>query len=286
MEKREIYHTLGIIYADNAKNGLTHDFFSAILNGFKNEAESLGYEIHFINTNKECKTRKSYLDTVYEKNIDGVIVACINYDDPEVIELLQSDIPIITIDESLDGVVSVLSDNEQGMRELVQYIASMGHKKIAYIHGDSNTVTGKRLAVFNATCKELGIDIPAEYIGESNFRDVGRAAYLTEEMLRLPEPPTCIIYSDDYAATGGINIIHARGLTIPADISVAGYDGLDFPSRYEPRITTVKQNMDLMGKTAAQKLIEFIEVGKPDDATNIYIATSLSKGRTIRQVLS
>lgn len=281
---KKINHTLGIIFADNAQNGLTHDFFAAILNGFKIEAENQGYEIHFINTNKQSKYRQSYLETVNEKNIDGVVVACINYEDPEVTELLSSGIPIITIDEKLDGVVSILSDNEQGMKDLVNYIASMGHKKIAYIHGDSNTVTGKRVNTFKDTCQELGIEVPTEYIGSSNFRDCARATYLTEEMLRLPEPPTCIIYSDDYAATGGINVIHARGLDIPADISIAGYDGLDFPSRYEPRITTVKQDMDLMGKTAAKKLIEFIEVGKSDDEEVIIIPTTLIKGRTVKQV--
>jgi len=284
-EKKEIYHTLGILYSDNAQNGLTHDFFAAILNGFKDAAEEEGYDIHFINTNVKSNAKHSYLETVREKNIDGVMILCINnYDSPEVVELLNSEVPLITIDEKMEGVVAVFSDNEEGMKELVKYIASMGHKKIAYIHGDANTVTGKRLSTFKNTCKELNIDIPAEYIGESNFRDIGRATYLTEEMLRLPEPPTCIIYSDDYAATGGINVIHARGLDIPADISIAGYDGLDFPTRYEPRITTVKQDMDLMGKTAAKKLIEFIEQGKSGNEEDIFIPTSLSKGRTIRQI--
>ena len=279
-------YSLAILFEDEACNGLTHDFFASVLNGFKKEAEKHGYEITFINTHKDAPGRKSYLQRVQERNIEGVGIICTNFSDPEVLELIGSDVPVVTIDEPLDGVISVLSDNAQGIKNLVYHIAGMGHTKIAYIHGNMNSVTQVRINNFKAACEKLGISVPDEYLRQSYFRDINKTAYETEALLRLPDPPTCIIFPDDYAAIGGINILKAYGLVIPDDISVAAYDGIDIPSRYDPQITTVKQDMDGMGSVAAKKLIELIETPEEiTDFSDVLIETKLVEGRTIKQML-
>ena len=277
-------YSLGILYKDNAMCGLTHDYFAGILNGFKIQAEEQGYEITFINADKR-NDGSSLPDHIRERGIEGIGIICTDPDSPEVISLLKSGIPIISIDESFKDTVSILSDNEQGIRNLVYHIAGMGHKKIAYIHGDSCSVTNIRLSGFKEACSNMGIDIPAEYIRESRYRDIKKASFETEALLRLPDPPTCIIYSDDYAAIGGINIIKAYGMTIPEDISIAGYDGLDIPSRYDPRITTIRQDVDRIGRTAAETLITLIESpGSLSGKDNIVIETTLSEGNTVRHL--
>lgn len=279
-------YSLGILFDDEANNGLTHDFFAAVLNGFKKEAESKGYDITFINTRKDIPNRKPYLDRILERNIEGVGIICTDIKDSEVLKVVGSDIPVVTIDEPLDGVISVLSDNAQGIKNLVYYISGMGHTKIAFIHGNMNSVTQIRLQNFREACNKLGIDIPEDYIRQSYFRDLNKTAFETEALLRLPDPPTCIIFPDDYAAIGGINIIKAYGLVIPDDISVAAYDGIDIPSRYDPQITTIKQDMDGMGKIAAEKLIKLID--SPEEITDfsdVLVETKLVEGHTIKQML-
>ena len=277
-------YSLGILFKDNAMCGLTHDYFAGILNGFKLQAEELGYEITFINVGTR-HDKKTILEHVKDRKIEGVGIICTDLNDPEVQELLGSDIPLVTIDEPYDGIISILSDNEQGIRNLVYHIAGMGHKKIAYIHGDMNSVTDIRINGFKDACNKMGIDVPKEYIRECNYRDTKKASFETEALLRLPDPPTCIIYPDDYAAIGGINILKAYGLSIPDDISIAGYDGIDIPSRYDPKITTIRQDMDGMGRTAAKTLITLID--SPDSITgrdDIIIETSLSEGNTVRHI--
>lgn len=279
-------YTLGILFDDEARNGLTHDFFASVLNGFKNQAEEHGYDITFINTRKDNPHKTSYLKRIQERNIQGVGIICTNFEDPEVKELISSDVPVVTIDEPLDGVISVLSDNAQGIKNLVYHISGMGHTKIAYIHGNMNSVTQVRIKNFKEACEKLGITVPDEYIRQSAFRDIKKTAYETEALLRLPDPPTCIIFPDDYSAIGGINILKAYGMVIPEDISVAGYDGLDIPSRYDPQITTVKQDMEGMGKTAAEKLIALIETPEEiTDFSDVMIETKLVEGHTIKQML-
>lgn len=91
------------------------------------------------------------------------------------------------------------------------------------------------------------------------YRDAEAAAIATSELLDLKDPPTCILYPDDFSALGGINEIHERGLRIPDDISIAGYDGLTFARILEPRLTTLCQDTETIGRLAAQKLIDLIE---------------------------
>jgi DNA-binding LacI/PurR family transcriptional regulator len=278
-------YSLGILFKDNAMCGLTHDYFAGILNGFKLQSEEQGYEITFINAGTR-HDNKTLLGHIKDRKIEGVGIICTDLNDPEVKELLGSDIPLVTIDEPYDGIISILSDNEQGIRNLVYHIAGMGHKKIAYIHGDMNSVTNIRINGFKDACKKMGIEVPNEYIRECNYRDTKKASFETEALMRLPDPPTCIIYPDDYAAIGGINILKAYGLSIPDDISIAGYDGIDIPSRYDPKITTIRQDMDGMGRTAARILISLID--SPESITgrdDIIIETSLSEGNTVRHII-
>lgn len=273
-----------MLFADAANSGLTHDYFAGILDSFKRTCENKGYDISFLNCSVKAENRKPYLEQAEYRKYDGIVIACIDYDNPEVKELINSAIPIVTIDEEMEHVVTVKSDNEQGMKELVRYLVEMGHKRMAYIIGDDNMVTAIRLRNFRGTCAELGVEIPDEYIRRSEYRNMKKAAYQTEQLLRLPNPPSCILYSDDFAAIGGINILRARGLEIPEDISIAGYDGITILSQYQPKLTTVRQNIAEIGRVAAEKLIECIEHPGDVNRETITVETVLEKGRTVGRV--
>lgn len=274
-------YNIGVLFADQSNNGLTHDYFAGILDSFKRTVEEKGYVISFLNCCKDGVNRKTYLEQVRHRRYDGVVIACIEYDDAEVTELVRSDIPIVTIDQEIDNAIAVNSDNVQGIKNLVRYLGEMGHRRIAYITGDDNTVTAARLRGFREACEEIGVKIPEEYIRNSEYRNMKKASYQTEQLLALETPPSCILYSDDFAAIGGINVLRARGLEIPEDISVTGYDGINILSQYEPRLTTVRQNTVKIGRIAAEKLIECIENPKQADRKTVVVETELEKGRTV-----
>lgn len=276
-----MHNNIAVLFEDHSNNGLTHDYFAAILDSFKRTAEEKGYNISFLNCNRTRENYLTYLEQVKQKNYDGVVIACIDFNDKEVIELIESKIPIVTIDEEIENVISVKSDNTYGIKNLVDYLVEMGHRRIAYIHGDINYVTNVRLNGFREALKEHNIEVNEEYIRPSEYRDMKKAAYQTEQLLRLKNPPSCIMYSDDYAAIGGINVLRARGLEIAEDISITGYDGIDILAQYEPRLTTVYQDTKQIGRVAAEKLVEYIE--NPDNVTidTTIIDTILEKGRTV-----
>ena len=126
--------------------------------------------------------------------------------------------------------------------------------------------------------------IPNEYVRPSFYRDADLAGERTGELLDLKDPPTCILYPDDYAALGGINEIRERGLRIPEDISVAGYDGINIAQVLEPRLTTLCQDTAAIGRIAAERLIELIEHPKTTVIEKYTVDGTLFKGASVKTV--
>lgn len=272
---------IGVLFVDEARSGLAHDYFASVLDSFKRMAEKCGYDITFINSSKNRAGSMSYLEHSRYRGFDGVAIACIDFSDTAVVELLQSELPVVTIDYVFNNRIAVCSDNVSGMRDLTDYICHKGHQRIAYIHGADSAVTTSRLSSFYKTTEQFGIEIPDIYVREAPYRDADKTYKITNELLDLPIPPTCIIYPDDFAAFGGINAIRERGLRIPEDISVAGYDGIMAARHLEPRLTTVQQDTEQIGCVAARQLISLIERPKSTIIEQILVKGSLVEGASV-----
>ncbi|RGD65043.1 LacI family transcriptional regulator [Lachnospiraceae bacterium OF09-6] len=273
-------YNLGVLFVDAAMNGLTHEYFNHVLESFKYRAEEKGYDITFIAGNT-ARQKMSFYERCRYRGVDGVLVACFKYYEEDIQDLIRSELPVVTIDHTFEGKIAVVSNNVQGMEELVSYIYSMGHKKIAYIHGDDTPVTRNRLSGFYRTTQRYGLEIPDEYVKASSYRDLEMAAKATGELLDLPNPPTCIMYPDDYAAVGGMNEIRERGLRIPEDISITGYDGIDLVRMMEPKLTTLCQDTRKIGRMAAEKLISLIEHPKTTLVDKFSVDGVLFKGGSV-----
>ena len=170
---------IGVLFVEEAHSGLTHNYFSHLLDSFKVTAEAQGYDITFLNCNKQRKDRMSYLEHSRYRGFDGVVIACVNFEDPEVIELIESNLPVVTIDRIFPNRISIVSDNEKGITDLVSYIIEKKHTKIAYIHGRDSAVTRQRLAGFREVMKQHDIVVPNAYIRETDYRDIQRTAIAT-----------------------------------------------------------------------------------------------------------
>lgn len=276
---------IGVLFVDEAMSGLTHDYFSSVLDSFKRTAEKSGYDITFINSCKGREHRMTYLEHSRYRGFDGVILACIDFNDPEVIELVNSDIPVVTIDHIFNDRIAVVSDNVAGIQELLEFIYHRGHRRIAYIHGADSAVTRNRLSSFYRTAEKLGLTVREEYIREAEYRDTSKTYTITNELLDMDEPPTCIIYPDDFSAFGGINAIRERGLDIPGDVSVAGYDGIPATRHLEPRLTTVRQDTEQIGCVAARQLICLIESPKTTLVEQIVIPGRMEEGKSVARII-
>jgi LacI family transcriptional regulator len=273
-------YNLGVLFVDEAQSGLTHEYFSNVLDSFKVEAEKNGYDITFISKHMGHKTMSYYEHSKY-RGVDGVVIACICFYDPDVLELIQGEFPVVTIDHVFDNRTAIISDNIKGMHDLITYIYSMGHRKIAYIHGADSSVTLNRVGSFYKTLGELGVEIPDEYVKSGIYHDPETTSVQTRELLELKNRPTCIVFPDDFSYIGGINVIKEFGLRIPDDISVAGYDGILLSHVLEPQLTTLKQDTKALGKSAAQKLIALIENPKATVIERVVIKGKVIKGQSV-----
>ena len=112
-------YNLGVLFVDERQSGLTHEYFSAVLDSFKVEAEKHGYDITFINHNISGRSM-SYLEHCRYRNVDGVVIACVNFYDPQVVELVNSEVPVVTIDQVFNNRMAILSDNVSGLKALVR----------------------------------------------------------------------------------------------------------------------------------------------------------------------
>lgn len=277
-------YNIGVLFVDEARSGLTHDYFSEVLDSFKRTVESKGYDITFINSSAGGRGRNTYLEHCRYRGFDGVVAACVDFYDPAVEELVKSDIPIVTIDHLFNDRVAVMSDNVKGMKDLFTYIYEMGHRKIAYIHGADSSVTRSRLSSFYKTAEEFGIKVPDEYIREAAYRDTTTAGTETEKLLDLPDPPTCIIYPDDFSSFGGMNVMKERGLRIPEDISVAGFDGIRVGRHIEPQLTTLWQDTKAIGAKAGECLINLIERPKTTLVEQVIVEGKVYQGKTVARI--
>ena len=276
-------HNIGVLFTDTTGSGLSHQFFSRILESVKDEAERLGYDITFISNGLGGMSMDYYEHAKY-RSCDGVVVTSADFLDPAIARLCTSDIPAVTIDYVYDSRTAVLSDNVSGMEELVRFIHSKGHRRIAFIHGELTSVTQKRLASFKKACASLGIFVPHEYIKAATYHDPRSSGLMTRELLALPERPTCILYPDDFSFIGGMNELEKQGVSIPGEMSVAGYDGITLSQALRPRLTTYKQGADRMGREAARLLIEQIE--HPDTwlPQQVTVEGQLLPGDTVKDI--
>lgn len=274
---------LGVLFVDKAESGLTHNYFASVLDSFKVEAEKMGYDITFISKNLDSFSM-TYLEHCKYRNVDGVVIACVDFSQPDVLELINSDFPIATIDFTGHEKISIVSDNINGMRELVEHIISKGHKKIAYIYGDPSEVTSNRLESYKKALSDAGIEIREDYLVKGKFHDPVSTEEHTKKLLSLPDPPSCIIAPDDFSAIGTINAIESMGLSIPNDISIAGYDGIFLSQVLKPKLTTVRQDTKAIGKEAASLLINLIKKQIKCPCPPKIVKGELLKGETIKDL--
>ena len=276
-------YNIGVLFSDETGGGISHEYFSMILESVKAQAESQGYDVTFISKDLG-NMHMDYYEHAKYRSCDGVVIASADFQDPAIIRLATGDIPTVTLDYSFDSRTSVLSDNVKGMESLVRFVYGKGHRKIALIHGEMTSVTQKRLASFKKTCAELGLKIPPEYYRTAKYHDPRSSGLQTRELLALPERPTCIFYPDDLSFLGGMTELEKHGISIPDGMSVVGYDGIPLSQVLRPKLTTYRQGAESMGKAAASMLIDEIE--HPDTwlPQQITVEGELLEGSTVKKI--
>lgn len=273
-------HNIGILY----ENRLAHEFFSVILEAIRDELEASGYDITLLGS--QTWNNSSVYEHAKYRQCDGVIIVQGGTDPDCVQQLVDGDIPIVSIDHVYHGHTTIASDNVGSMEKVAGYLHQMGHSRIAFIHGEDDDVTRQRLAGFYRGCRDCGIEVPDEYIIPARYQEPKDSGQAVQKLMALKKPPTCILFPDDVCYLGGQTALEQMGLSVPEDVSCFGFDGIRLASVLRPRLTTYHQNAQGIGKRAAEELISAVEQPKFYAPQVITVAGEIQTGGTVKDLTS
>jgi LacI family transcriptional regulator len=231
-----------------------------MLLGISEIANQHGYKLTL-----SINEKGSYASLYFRRLVDGVIVIGNRLDDENIAELENKAVPAVVVPGFLENskidVPSVNSENVRCVYRAVNYLLDLGHRKIAFILGTSNSkYSFERFTAYRAAFRDRGLDYDSDYIVESDFSNTD-GFRLMGRLLDLPERPTCVICINDTVTPGALHQINLRGLKIPEEISVVAIGSSDILDLFQPPLTTVKIAVPKIGQTVARMLIQLIESG-------------------------
>jgi LacI family transcriptional regulator len=219
----------------------------------------------------------SWTSALASHHTDGVILVTSKLTDAQLGQLRSAAIPLVVIDPANTpppDIPSVGATNWAGGLAATEHLLSLGHRRVAAITGPADYLCSlARVDGYRSALERAGVTFEAALVRYGDFQHEGGFARAVE-LLELPEPPTAIFAGSDQQAFGVYEAARQRGLRIPEDLSVVGFDDLPVARWASPPLTTVRQPLTEMGTTAAQMLGELIE-GAPLRSTRVELSTEL-----------
>lgn len=278
---RQRANTIGIVV-----NNLHDVFFHDLIKGFEVGAEQTNYNIVFCSSyGSDPKSKERYVHFLTNGVTDGIIMYGSYLTDEKIIRwLAKNNINFVLIESEVPGVPtnSLLIDNIEGAKSAVNYLASIGHKSIAFISGDPNKKDLiDRLNGYMQGMFECGLQIHNDYIQHCTS-DYKTGYQRMKNLLALKERPTAVFCANDSIASFAIRAIQDTGLHVPDDISIIGFDNQTLlPDDYiGPKITTVSRPLYQLGIDSINFLTSIIEAPNHEPSKQLYKTEILIKDST------
>lgn len=247
---------LGLLISD-----ISNPFFPEVVKSIEAAAFEHGYHVILLNTNYDPERAAEYVRRLSELSMAGVALMTSELDSELFHEITRRQVSVVFDSHDLASgrMSNICVDYAAGIEEAVRHLVSLGHRRIAHIAGASRIPSGLiRRDAFLDFMKRYLPDEPAPKVYEGDFRlDGGRRA--ASEILAAPELPTAVIAANDMMALGAMREFRKAGLSIPADISVVGFDDIAFAALSEPPLTTVCSPRAEIGRRVVEALVALIE---------------------------
>jgi DNA-binding LacI/PurR family transcriptional regulator len=235
-------------------------FAGEVACGIEQAANDHGYAVFLADSNCDAERERKVVQELAERRVDGIIVTSSRVGSDYLPMLAQLNVPMVLVNDQYPGefVHSVMIANEDGSRAVSEHLIELGHRRIAYVGDRSGYQTDtERLKGYKQALADAGIEFDSELAVLGDGRPEGALAAV-DGLLRLADPPTAVCCYNDMTALGAMRAIHARGLRVPEDVSVTGFDDLFFAEYLEPALTTVRQPMRRMGEMAMENLLKLM----------------------------
>jgi DNA-binding LacI/PurR family transcriptional regulator len=263
----------------------TRPFFNEVLRGVEIAITQLGQEFMLYNVQSDDQCQSYFRTLPKQRKVDGLLVISLYPNDATTASFKHADMPVVLVDAYHPLLTSLVVDNVEGGYQATKCLIDYGHRRIGFINGIPESdfrfsPANDRLAGLHRALDEAGILFEPDLMLIAKWdRDGGREAAL--QLLTRPDRPTAIFATSDLQAIGVLEAAKSLNLSVPADLSVIGFDGIELAEIME--LSTIQQPIQYMGELGAQKLIAQIE-GSADIGLQpelIRLQTSLLLRQTI-----
>jgi DNA-binding LacI/PurR family transcriptional regulator len=253
-------HILGLVVSE-----ITNPFFPELVQEFENLAVEQGYEVFIGSTNYDAARTEALIRRMLQRSVDGVAIMTFGIEEELIHKLVERAFPLVFVDAGPDmpNIRVLKVDYGEGIREAVQHLAALGHRKIAFITGplQMRSAVARRDAFVSAMA-ELGLTIPTEHLVEGTHTMEG-GIKAAEHLVALAYLPTAIVCSNDMTAIGVLHGLHRTKHPVPLDISVVGFDDIHLAQFMLPPLTTIQMSCKQLATAAVQALRAGIELDHP-----------------------
>jgi len=263
---------IGLVFPRNDRHLLTHLFLLQIIDGLMAVAEAHGMRL--LVDSVDGTMENAYMDLVQAKRIDGLILIDAPSDDPAFLQLAKDNFPVVTLGSNYPEFCSVDVDNQMSARMATTYLVEQGHQQIGCItnYPSRPTQINERLEGYKEAMQGAGIPIDSALIADGLYTPESGVAAMNR-LLNNVVQPTAVFVTSDVVAFGAVQAIHTRGLRIPEDVAVVGFDDVPLASYCTPPLTTVHVPTVKMGRCAGELL--FARIAGPLQQKHLLLETTL-----------
>jgi DNA-binding LacI/PurR family transcriptional regulator len=246
---------LGLIISD-----IANPFFTSVVRGIEDVAYANQYSLLLCNSDEDPARESLYVDVLQAERVAGIVISPADENSTSCEPLLRNDVPIVAMDRRLRSfdVDTVLVDNVKGAYQATSHLIRLGHRRIGLIGGPTRITTGReRLEGYEKALNEHGLEADQRLIKVGDFKQ--ESGYQRAcELLEMDDPPTAIFTANNLMTLGALNAIHEKGLNIPRDVAIVGFDDMPWAPSLDPPLTAVAQPTYELGCTAANLLLQRI----------------------------
>jgi DNA-binding LacI/PurR family transcriptional regulator len=246
---------IGVVISD-----IQNPFFGSVVRGIEKITIKDEYTLILGNSDEDPEHERKLITMLLEEGVAGIIIVPTDLDVESYRALTRSHTPFIVIDRRLPlpDLDMVLVNGAAGAEMAVEFLVNLGHRKIGYVGGLKHlSVMHEREQGYLTALQKHGLPLVKDFLRQGNNRQDGGYTGVCE-LLSLNEPPTAILIANNLMTLGGLQAIHETGLEIPEQVSLVGFDDMDWASSLRPPLTVVAQPAYEMGETAALILLSRI----------------------------
>jgi LacI family transcriptional regulator len=262
---------LGLIVSE-----ITNPFFPEIVQSFEDIAVQNNYEILLSSTIHDPQRTELAVRRMVERRVDGVAVLTFGMEETLIEHLRFRKVPLVFVDVGphVPGVGNIRVNYLNGIRQAVQHLAALRHVRIAFVTGPIHLKSSlARKAAFEQAMKEIGLEVPPEFIVTGDHTVEGGVQSLGR-LNALPTAPTAVMCSNDLTAIGVLRQAYDSGIETPRDLSVIGFDDIKLAQFAIPPLTTVQMSQAELSKLAFKALINEVEGLSSPPPDGDYILTT------------